>query len=161
MIIRNYLCNDLRNFLNKVGGMRSHESKEQTPLLTLLYCDRTVSMVHCFMCLKVQSLDCMTESGFRVRVFLSVSSVLNRAPTCVKKPRANTFDESIKFIHWLFLVILDGFMSLYIVLYRFSSFLTLVSTARNFADFTVKHLCWSLFNFLDFQNTTLYFHSQS
>ena len=40
-----------------------HEIKEQTPLMILLYCGGTVSKVHCFICLKVQGVDCMTASG--------------------------------------------------------------------------------------------------
>ena len=32
-------------------------------------------------------------------------------PTCVRKRKTNTFDESIKFLYWLFLVVLDGFRS--------------------------------------------------
>ena len=32
-------------------------------------------------------------------------------PTCVRKFKTNTFDESIKFLYWLFLVVLDGFRS--------------------------------------------------
>ena len=32
-------------------------------------------------------------------------------PTCVRKSKTNTFDESIKFLYWLFLVVLDGFRS--------------------------------------------------
>ena len=31
-------------------------------------CFLTVSMVHCYMSLKIQGLDCMTSSGFRVEV---------------------------------------------------------------------------------------------
>ena len=33
------------------------------------------------------------------------------SPTCVRKFKTNTFDESIKFLYWLFLVVLDGFSS--------------------------------------------------
>ena len=33
-------------------------------------------------------------------------------PTCVRKFKTNTFDESIKFLNWLFLVVLDSFRSL-------------------------------------------------
>ena len=70
-------------------------------------------------------------------VFNSTSLVLNRVPTYVRTPKRNTFDESIKFWHLLFLVILDGFRlhmvldrfrSFKIVLDCFSLFLTLVST---------------------------------
>ena len=65
-------------------------------------CFLTVSMAHCYMGLKVQGLDCMTASGFKVRVtglvfFVSKSAslVVNGVPTCVQKP--TTFNESIKF----------------------------------------------------------------
>ena len=53
----------------------------------------------------VQDLDSMTPSRFRVRVFAfkSASLVLNRVPTCVRKPK--TFDESTGFLHELFLVV--------------------------------------------------------
>ena len=82
----------------------------------------------------------MTTSGFSVRVtglvfFKSASLALKQVPTCIRKPKTNTFDKSIKFLHWLFFVVLDGFRSLQmvlgcfqIVLGRFSSSLTLVST---------------------------------
>ena len=59
----------------------------------------------------------MTASGFRVRVtglvfvFKSASLVLKQVPTCIRKPKTNTFDKSIKFLHWLFLVVSDGFRS--------------------------------------------------
>ena len=59
----------------------------------------------------------MTASGFRVRViglafvFKSPSLVLKQIPTCIGKPKINTFDKSIKFLNWLFLVVLDGFKS--------------------------------------------------
>ena len=52
-------------------------------------------------------------SGFRVRVtglffvFKWASLVLKQVPTCISKPKINTFDESIKFLRWLFLVVLD------------------------------------------------------
>ena len=54
-------------------------------------------------------------SGFRVRVtglafvFQLASLILKQVPTCIQKPKTNTFDKSIKFLHWLFLVVLDGF----------------------------------------------------
>ena len=93
----------------------------------------------------------MMASGFRVRltglvfVFKSTSLALIQVPTCIRKLKTNTFDKSIKFLYWLFLVVLDGFRSFQmvlgrfrsfldrfrsfqIVLGRFSSFLTLVST---------------------------------
>ena len=58
----------------------------------------------------------MTTSGFRVRVtglvfFKSAFLVLKQVPTCIGKPKTNTFDKSIKFLHWLFLVVSDGFRS--------------------------------------------------
>ena len=59
----------------------------------------------------------MTASGCRVRViglvfvFKLVSLVLKQVLTCIRKPKTNTFDNSIKFLHWLFLVVLDGFRS--------------------------------------------------
>ena len=32
-------------------------------------------------------------------------------PTCVRKSKTNTFDESIKFLYWLYFVVIDGFRS--------------------------------------------------
>ena len=52
----------------------------------------------------------MTASGFKVRViglnfvFKSASLALKQVPTCIQKPKTNTFDKLIKFLHWLFLV---------------------------------------------------------
>ena len=72
-------------------------------------------MVHPYMDLKVQGLDCMTASGFRVRltglvfVFKSASPALKQVLTCIRKPKTNTFDKLINFLKWLFLVLLDGF----------------------------------------------------
>ena len=43
--------------------------------------------------------------------FKSASLVLKQVPTCIQESKTNTFDKSIKFLHWLFLVILDGFRS--------------------------------------------------
>ena len=43
--------------------------------------------------------------------FKSAWLVLNRVSICIEKPKMNTFDESIKFLHWLFLVAVDGFRS--------------------------------------------------
>ena len=43
--------------------------------------------------------------------FNSASLVLNRVPTCVRKSKVNSFDESYKFLYWLFLVVLDSFRS--------------------------------------------------
>ena len=64
--------------------------------------------------LKVEGLDRMTASGLRVQVtglvfvFKSASLVLRQVPTCIRKPKTNTYDKSIKFLHLLFLVVLDG-----------------------------------------------------
>ena len=50
----------------------------------------------------------MTASGFRVRItslvfaFKSASLVLNQDPTYIRKPKKSTFDQTIKFLHWLF-----------------------------------------------------------
>ena len=65
----------------------------------------------------------------------------SRVPTCARKPEKNTFDESSKFLYWLFFVVSDIFRlfqmilgrarSLYIVLDHFSSFLTLVSNTSS------------------------------
>ena len=44
--------------------------------------------------------------------FKSASLVLRAVPTYIRKLKTNTFDKSIKFLHWLFLVVLDGFRSL-------------------------------------------------
>ena len=52
----------------------------------------------------------------RFFVFKSISLVLNQVPTYVRKPKTNTFDDSIKF---LFLDVLDGFRTF---LDRFRSF---------------------------------------
>ena len=83
-------------------------------------------MIHSYIDLKV--LDCMTASGFRVRVtglvfvFKSASLALKQVPTCIWNPKA--LDKSVKFI----LIIFGRFIWFQIVLGRFSSFLTLVST---------------------------------
>ena len=71
-------------------------------------CFFTVSMVYCYMDLSFQGLDCMTVSGLRVRVFCfkSASLFLNQFPTCFRKPKTNSFDESITFM-----VVLDSFRS--------------------------------------------------
>ena len=57
-------------------------------------------------------------SGFRVWVtglvfvFKLAYLALKQVPTCIQKRKTdNTFDKLIKFLHWLFLVILNGFMS--------------------------------------------------
>ena len=71
----------------------------------------------------------MTASGFRVRVtglvfaFKSASLVLKQVPACIRKPKTNTFDKSINFLNWLYLVVLDGFRLFQIVLGRFKSLL--------------------------------------
>ena len=100
----------------------------------------------------------MTSSGFRVRViglvfvFKSASVVLKQVPTCIRKPKTNTFDKSIKFLHWLSLVFLDGFRSFQAVLGRFGSLLTLVSThykqIRIISLFRSNHQRYSAFNFI-------------
>ena len=67
----------------------------------------------------------MRASGFRVRVtglvfvFKSASLPLKQVPTCIREPTTNTFDKSVKFLHWLVLVVLDGFRSFYMVLRHF------------------------------------------
>ena len=43
---------------------------------------------------------------------------MNRVPTCTK---TNTFNESIKCLHWLFLVVLDGFRSFQVVFRSFQA----------------------------------------
>ena len=56
-------------------------------------------------------------SSFRVQVtglafgFNSASLVLKQVPICIEKPKTNIFDKSIKFLHWFFLVVVDGFGS--------------------------------------------------
>lgn len=44
------------------------------------------------------------------------------ASTSVRKYKTNTFDESFKFLHWLFLVTSDGFRSFLVVLSWFKLF---------------------------------------
>ena len=72
-------------------------------------------MVHSNMDLKVKGVDCMTASGFRVRVtglvfvFKSAYLALKQVPTCIRQPRTNTFDKLDGF-RW-FQVLLDGFRS--------------------------------------------------
>ena len=79
----------------------------------------------------------MTTSGFRVRVtglvfvFKSASLVLKQVPTCIRKPKTNTFDKSIRFSYWLYLVVFGRFQ---IVLGRFSSF-QLVPHFSKYPDF--------------------------
>ena len=77
----------------------------------------------------LKGLHCMKASGFRVRVtglvfvFKSVSLALKQVPICIRKPKTNTFGKSIKFLHWLFLVVLDSFRSFQMVLGCFRQFL--------------------------------------
>ena len=75
------------------------------------------NMVHFYRGLKVLGLDCMTASDFSIRVtglvvFELASLILKHVLTCIRKPKTNTFDKSITFLHWLFLIALDGFRSL-------------------------------------------------
>ena len=118
--LHSYFRNVLCKFLIKVESTWRCVIKEHTPLLTLLYCGKTVtwksavmskryfdvSYIYCFMYLKVQDLDCMKASGFSVRVtglvffiYKLASMVLNRCSTCVRKPKKNAFSESIKILH--------------------------------------------------------------
>ena len=48
-------------------------------------------------------------------LFLSWHELSPFPRPCVRKSKTNTFDESIKFLYWLFLVVLDGFRSCQIV----------------------------------------------
>ena len=76
-----------------------------------------------------------------VFVFNSTSLILKQVPTCIQKPKANAIDKSVKFLHWLFLVIqmvlgrfrwfqidLSCIRLFQLVLAHFRSLLTLVST---------------------------------
>ena len=69
-------------------------------------CFLIFSIIHSYMDLNVGGLDCMTTSGFRVRVtglvfiFKSVSLVLKQVAACIRKTKTNTFDKSIKFLHF-------------------------------------------------------------
>ena len=69
-------------------------------------CFLIFSIVHSYMDLNVWGLDCMTTSAFRVQVtglvfvFKSVSLVLKQVPACIPKTKTNTFDKSIKFLHF-------------------------------------------------------------
>ena len=72
----------------------------------------------------------MRASGFRVPVtgqvfvFKSASLALKQVLTCIKKPKTNTLDDkSIKLLHWLFFVVLDGFRPFWMVLGCCKSFL--------------------------------------
>ena len=67
----------------------------------------------------------MRASGFwvgvtdLVLVFKSASLVLKQVPTCIRILKTNIFDKSIKFLHWLVLVVLDVFRSFYVVFRSF------------------------------------------
>ena len=73
----------------------------------------------------------MKASSFIIRVtglvfvFKSESLVLKQVPTCIRKLKTNTFDKSIKFLQWLFLVVLNGFRSFQMLLGHFRSFFRL------------------------------------
>ena len=47
------------------------------------------------------------SAGFRVRlteqafVFKSAPLAIKQVPTCIQNPKSNTFDKSIRFLHWL------------------------------------------------------------
>ena len=43
-------------------------------------------------------------------LFLSYHEQVN-PPTCIRKSKRNTFDESVMFLYWSFLVVLPGFTS--------------------------------------------------
>ena len=108
----------------------------------------------------------MTTSGFRVRVtglvfvFKSASLTLKQVPTCIGKPKTNTFDKSHKFLHWLFLVVLDGFRSF---LDRFRSFWLVLHFSKYLAIklsiFTAQVIHYSMGKYFikNFQNVVLYF----
>ena len=126
-----------------VKNTQRRETKEQIPLLTLLYSGRIIAQrstamslakylrtwftILCAERFKVQIVWQRQASGFDSQIYFFVfkltSLVLNRVPICVRKPKTNTFDESIKFLHWLFLVALGRFSSherLLNVLFTFS-----------------------------------------
>ena len=71
----------------------------------------------------------MTASCFRVlatglvSVFKSASIVLKQVPTFIRKHKTNIFDKSIKFLHRLFLAVLDVCRLFQMVLGCFRSFL--------------------------------------
>ena len=46
VIVKNYLCNFLCEFLIKIESIWKREIKEQSPQLTLLYCGRTARSSH-------------------------------------------------------------------------------------------------------------------
>ena len=72
-------------------------------------------MVHSYMDLKVlrcRLYDDVRHKGSSHRssfFFKSTSLVLKQVPNCIRKPKTDTFDKSIKFLHWLFLAVLDGY----------------------------------------------------
>ena len=74
-------------------------------------------MIHCYIDLKVQGQYCITASSFRVWVTVLVFCFLSlylwswtELRPAFENPKTNIFDESIKFLDWLFLVVLDGLM---------------------------------------------------
>ena len=104
------------------------------------------SMVHSYMDLTVQGLDCMTASGFRVRVtglvfaFKQASLVLKQVPTCIRKHRQPLISQLSFYIgyFWTFQMVSDRFKWFQVVLRSFqivsgcfSSFLTLASTSKS------------------------------
>ena len=110
----------------------------------------------------------MTVSAFRVQVtglvfvFKLASLTLKQVPTCIPKPKTNTFDKSIKFLHWfqmvlgclrLFQITLGWFRLFQIVLGRFESFqlvLTLVSTLFSIRKFNMITICTLVNSFICF-----------
>ena len=111
--------------INSSKDVLSRDSKELfVQRFVKVFCKQPLlifSMVHSYMDLKVYSLDCMTASGFRVQItglvvlFKLPSLALKHVPTSIQKPKTNIFDKSIKFLHWLFLVVLDRFRSFSLV----------------------------------------------
>ena len=85
-------------------------------------------MVHAYMVLKVEGLDCITASGFRVGItglvfgFKSAPLALEQVPTCIQKPRKIPLISQLSFDIDCFLVVLDGFRSFLDPLGRFRSF---------------------------------------
>ena len=74
-------------------------------------------MFNTYIDLKVEGLDCMMASGFKVTVlvtglvfvFKSALLVLKQVPTCIRKPKTNKVKS--KFLHLPLLVVLIGFRS--------------------------------------------------
>ena len=105
----------------------------------------TVSMVHCCLGLNFQGLDCMqvqvTDLVFCRSSFLFLSCRPELSPDRHSKTYKGTIDKSIKFLNYLFLVVLDGFRFILdrlgcfrlfqMVFDCFSLFLTSVSTLFN------------------------------